>query len=154
MYALMRHESHFYPYAISSVGALGLFQIMPDTFKDEKDCWKLREHGPEPRPESYLFNPVLNTQFWACWVKKNIEYKTRYSIVLIVVKHNAGPGTLGELRTDWKRRAIDNDLELQIDTLPYPATQRLVRNVLADVAIVDASGLFETGVGNGRGVRP
>ena len=50
----------------------------------------------------------------------------------------------------WKGRAIERDLELQIDTYRFPATSVFVRHVLSDVAIADAGGLFETGAGAGR----
>ena len=154
MYAVIRNESRYYPGAISGVGALGLFQIMPSTFEGRTDCWKLREQGEKPTPTSYLFDPVRNTQFWSCWVKKEFEPKTRDSIALMLVNHHAGPGDLSEWKRNWKGRAIERDPELQIDTFRKPATQVFVRYVLTDVAIVDASGFFEAGAGASRGEKP
>lgn len=145
MYAVIRRESSYYSGAISAVGALGLFQIMPDTFTGRRDCWKLREEGEQPTPTSYLFDPVRNTQFWSCWVQKEFAPKTRDAIALMLAKHHAGSANVGEWMKSWKGRAIERDLELQIDTFRFPATQTFVRYVLADVAIVDASGLFEAG---------
>jgi len=154
MYAVIRNESRYYPGAISGVGALGLFQIMPSTFEGRTDCWKLREQGEKPTPTSYLFDPVRNTQFWSCWVKKEFEPKTRDSIALMLVNNHAGPGDLSEWKRNWKGRAIERDPELQIDTFRKPATQVFVRYVLTDVAIVDASGFFEAGAGASRGEKP
>ncbi len=152
MYALIRHESRYYSGAISPAGALGLFQILPGTFNDSKDC-RPGGHGKQPTAESYLFDPVLNARFWSCWMERNITDRTRDSIAPIVILSNAGARTLREWRRNWEKRAIGPDLELQLDTLRYPETSKLVREVLADAAIADAGGFFETGAatdGKGR----
>lgn len=151
MYSVMRRESIYYPGAISPVGALGLFQIMPATFYGRKDCWNLRSPDEKPTPASYLFDPDRNTQFWSCWVRKEFEPKTRDSIALMLVKHHAGSGNLANWQRSWKGRAIENDLELQIETFRFRETQLFVRHVLTDVAIIDASGQFEVAPdGTGR----
>lgn len=153
MYAIIRHESGYYSGAISPVGALGLFQIMPSTFDTRADCWK-REKGDKPTAASYLFDPARNIRFWSCWVGKEFEPKTRESIPQALLRHHAGAGNVGEWMRSWKGRAIEHDLELQIDTLRFPATQVFFRSVLADVAIVDASGIFETGADASRRGKP
>jgi len=154
MYAIIRHESGYYSGAISPVGALGLFQIRPSTFDARPDCWKETEKGEKPTATSYLFDPIRNTQFWSCWVRKEFEPKTRESIPQALLRHHAGAGSVGEWMKSWKGRAIEHDLELQIDTLRFPATQVFVRSVLADVAIVDASGIFEAGSDASRREKP
>jgi hypothetical protein len=118
---------------------------MPETFENRKDCWKRRAPSERPTPTSYLFDPGRNTQFWSCWVRKEFEPKSRDDIALMLVRHQAGTDNLNKWRGAWKGRAIENDLELQIDTLRFPATQVFVRNVLIDIAIADAAGLFESG---------
>ena len=150
MYAVIRRESAYYPGAISAVGALGLFQIMPETFEKRKDCWIRREPGERPTPTSYLFDPGRNTQFWSCWVRKEFEPKSRDDVALMLVRHQAGTDNLNKWRRAWKGRAFENDLELQIDTLRFPATQVFVRYVLIDIAIADAAGLFESGAANDK----
>jgi hypothetical protein len=116
---------------------------MPATFDGRKDCWKLRVPDEKPTPASYLFDPDRNTQFWSCWVRKEFEPRTRDSIALMLVKHHAGSGNLANWQRNWKGRAIENDLELQIETFRFRETQLFVRHVLTDVAIIDASGQFE-----------
>jgi len=147
MYGVIRQESAYYPGAISSVGALGLFQIMPDTFKGRPECWQPGTAGRKPTPASYLFDPVRNTMFWSCWVRKEFDPETRDGIVLMLAKHHAGTGTLRSWMETWKERDIERDLELQIDTYRFPATSLFVRQVITDVAIAEAGGFFETGSG-------
>jgi len=149
MYGVIRRESAYYAGAISAVGALGLFQIMPLTFERRPECWTASTPGQSPRPTSYLFDPVRNTQFWSCWVRKEFDPRTRDGIALMLVNHHAGSGNLGAWMKAWKGRAIERDLELQIDTYRFPATSVFVRYVLSDVAIADAGGLFE-GAAAGR----
>lgn len=144
MYGIMRNESGFYPAAISAVGAIGLFQIMPDTFKHTEQCWKPYDTARKSTAESYLFNAGRNTQFWSCWIsKEGIQPKVSADIPLMLVKQNAGRGNLSTWMKSWNGRTFEHDLELQIDTFRFPATQRFVRRVLADVSIADASGAFD-----------
>jgi hypothetical protein len=150
MYAVIRQESRYYPGAISSSGAIGLFQIMPLTFGSRRDCWILREAGEKPTATSYLFDPARNAQFWSCWVKKEFKPTTRNDIVMMLVKHQAGGDNLLEWMEGWKGRAFEHDLELQIDAFRFPATQAFVRRVLADIAVVDASGIYQPGADTGR----
>lgn len=143
MYAVARRESGYFPGAISEVGALGLFQIMPLTFAGRSDCWRAREDGRKPTAASYLFDAARNTQFWSCWVRKEFPLRSRDEMVPMLVKHHAGVGHFIEWHKGWTGRPIERDLELQIDTFRFRATQLFVRQVLSDVAIVEASGLFE-----------
>jgi soluble lytic murein transglycosylase-like protein len=154
MYAVIRRESKYYAHAISAVGALGLFQIMPSTFETTPKCWTLGADGQKPTPTSYLFDPIRNTQFWSCWVRRGFEPRTRDDIALMVAKHHAGPDRVSEWMQRWKRRGIERDLELQIDTYRFPATSAFVRDVLSDVAIADAGGIFDAGAEASRRVNP
>jgi len=150
MYAVIRRESAYFAGAISPVGALGLFQIMPLTFERRKDCWR---GGSDHTPALYLFDPDRNAEFWSCWVRKEFEPRSRDDIALMLIRHHAGTGTLNEWRADWRGRSIEDDLELKIDTLRFPATQIFVRHVLVDVGIADAAGLFEAGEAGKGGPR-
>ncbi len=144
MYAIIRNESGYYPGAISAVGAIGLFQIMPSTFEDTKECWKSYDAAAKPTATSYLFDPARNTQFWSCWInKEKFQPKVGTDIPLMLVKHLAGMGTLGIWMKSWQGRTLEHDLELQIDTFRFPAVQFFVRTVLADTSIADASGIFD-----------
>lgn len=123
---------------------------MPLTFENRPDCWLPRTTGAKPTAASYLFDPVRNTQFWTCWVRKEFEPRTRDDIAMMLIKHQAGSGRLDAWMKAWKGRAIERDLELQIDTLRFSATSVFVRYVLSDLTIADAGGFFETGAGASR----
>jgi hypothetical protein len=148
MYSVIRRESAYYPSAISVAGAIGLFQIMPATFNGRKDCWKPTPAGMPPTPASVLFDPDRNTRFWSCWVGKEFQPKKRDEIAMMLVRHHAGGGNLNEWRKGWKGRAIENDLELQIDCLRYPATRLFVQHVLTDLTIVDSAAWFDAAADN------
>ena len=142
MYGVVRRESAYFANAISTAGALGLFQILPLTFQNRRDCWKPDETSTTT---SRLFDASRNAEFWSCWVRKEFAPSTRDDIALMLMRHQAGSDNVREWRAAWKGRNIESDLELQIDTLRFPATSYFVRQVLADVAIADAAGLFESG---------
>jgi hypothetical protein len=61
---------------------------------------------------------------------------------MMLVQHHAGRGNLLAWQKGWKGRAIESDLELQIESFRFPATRLFVQRTLTDAAIVDASGLF------------
>jgi len=142
MYAVIRRESAYFPGAISAVGAIGLFQIMPATFENRKDCWQQREDSAVPTAASYLFDPARNVRFWSCWIRKEFNPRTRDDIAPLIIAHNAGIDNLTEWRKAWRGRATEGDLELQIESLRFRATQNFVRRVLTDTAIAESSGLF------------
>jgi hypothetical protein len=144
MDAVIRNESRYYASAISMVGALGLFQVMPATFDGRPDCWEPSADGRKPTAASYLFDPDRNVRFWSCWVAKEFQPRTRNDIVTMLVQHHAGSGNLREWKKSWKGRALERDLELQIECFRFPATRLFVQRVLADIMIIEASGRFET----------
>lgn len=144
MYATIRRESAYFPGAISSAGAIGLFQILPATFENRKNCWDQQTVVAPPIPAAYLFNPDQNVQFWSCWIRKEFDPKKRTDLARLILFHNAGIGNLEEWEASWRGRAIEKDFELQIEAVRFPATQNFTRHVLTDAAIAESSGLFDT----------
>ncbi len=139
MYGVMRRESAFYPGAISAAGALGLFQILPKTFAATKAACR---RGADPsRPQAFLFNAGNSIKFWACFAQVDMRPKDRDDLAMMLVRQNAGSGNLSKWAATWNART-KADLELQVESLRFPATQVFVRQVLVDVAIAEAAGLF------------
>jgi hypothetical protein len=146
MYSVIRRESAYFSSAISPAGALGLFQVMPGTFESQPNCRQRQATGVNPSPQSYLFDPNRNIQFWSCWIRQEVGAATRENVALLLMVHHAGMSSLREWQKMWMGRAFSGDLELQIEGLRFPATQVFVRQVLADTSIADSSGLFESKV--------
>jgi soluble lytic murein transglycosylase-like protein/tetratricopeptide (TPR) repeat protein len=142
MYAVMRRESGFYPGAISSVGALGLFQFLPSTFSqlDKLRGGLLQKSGVQSDVQ-YLLDPERNMMLWAWWMKTEFKLSRRNQIVTTVMNHHAG-GIAGSI-SYWSRLGLAGDVEYHVETVRFTETRNFVRLVLQDTTIVDAAGLFE-----------
>ncbi|MDE0004321.1 MAG: transglycosylase SLT domain-containing protein [Rhodospirillaceae bacterium] len=143
MYAVIRHESGFYPQAISARGALGLFQFMPGTFRAlTREGGVVADVG-ESSAVDYLLDPGRNVRLWARWVAAEFPIEERGRIVSSVMRHQAGTGNVLEWRDFWRGAGALDDVEFQIETTPFAGTGGFLRRVLRDTTIVEAAGIFE-----------
>ena len=120
VYAVIRTESGFRAEVESSAGAMGLMQIMPDTFEYLQSL----ESDTESYPESELLNPEIN-----------IKYGTYYMYILLqhyngdenlaAAAYNAGLSNVDSWLTD-SRYSSDG---LTLSTIPYSETQQYVQRV-------------------------
>ena len=148
MYSVIRHESRFYPGAISSQGALGLFQFMPYVFDELDRNWNLlRESGLQSETE-YLLDPARNAKLWARWVNREFPLGDRNAIAITLMKHHAGSGNVNSWSEYWAKLSREGDLEYRIETARFNATSNFVRRVLRDTTIVEAARLFEGNPGS------
>jgi len=142
MYAVMRHESGFYPSAISRVGALGLFQFLPSTFVSLDRAWRLRQSAGVQSMVEYLLDPQRNTSLWARWMKTEFKLGHRNEIATVMMKHQAG--AIATSIDFWNRLGAAGDVEFRVETVRFNATRNFVRLVLQDTIIVDAAGFLES----------
>ena len=143
MYSVIRHESGFYPQAISTRGALGLFQFMPGTFRALTREGGIVSDLGERSAVDYLFDPERNMRLWARWVATEFPIEERRRITSSVMRHQAGTGNVLEWRDFWRSARALDDVEFQIETTPFAGTGGFLRRVLRDTAIVEATGIFE-----------
>ena len=121
IYAVIKTESNFRPDAVSSAGAVGLMQIMPN--KSAVD-WA-RAHKV-PCPESgLLFSPRINLEI-GCWylsdgLRRFAEYK--HATELALARYNAG-------MTRAKAWCPQDKDAPVIDNISFPGTRRYVRNIM------------------------
>ncbi|MBK1648438.1 lytic transglycosylase domain-containing protein [Rhabdochromatium marinum] len=80
VHAIVRAESNYNPHAVSSAGAIGLMQVMPETAAD---------YGITSAEA--LFDPVTNARTGARHLKRLLG---KYSIGKAVMAYNAGEGAL------------------------------------------------------------
>ncbi|MDH5741135.1 MAG: transglycosylase SLT domain-containing protein [Nitrospira sp.] len=140
MYAVMRHESRFYKRAISTQGALGLFQFMTDLFDRFDKKWNLLERSDVSSRAEYLLNPEQNIQLWARWVSEEFPIKTRNEVATAVMKHHAGYGNVAAWEKYWKSFGAEADVEYRVETARFNATRNFLRVTLRDTMIMEAGG--------------
>lgn len=123
--AVIYRESHYDPSAISSAGARGLMQLMPDT-----GTWMAQKAGISNYTEDSLFDPDLN-----------IRLGTRYlhylsglfegDPVLVVCAYHAGAGNV---RT-WVQNHSTDGTHLAISQIPMSDTRTYAERVMQSYAI-------------------
>lgn len=116
--AIVRCESSNQIDAVSSDGAIGLMQIMPDTGE-----WIAHKLNMEPFDTSALYNAETNILF-GCWYLHFLTGRLSANSVNVIAAYNAGHGSV----EGW----LENESYAENGTLvviPYPETERYVEKV-------------------------
>jgi len=121
IFAVLRQESVFAPDVASSVGALGLMQLMPATARQVAQDLTPARGGPD---RSEILEPELNITLgsnYLAWMRDRFGHAA-----LATAAYNAGPQRVAR----WlPQRCMDADL--WIISIPYAETRRYVERVLA-----------------------
>lgn len=116
IYAVIYCESNFDPDATSSVGAMGLMQMMPATFEEMQGYLK-EEHDIEA-----LYDPEINIRYGTYYLSR--LYRIFGDWETVYAAYNAGPTKV----LDWlddERYAEDGKLT----DIPYSETAHYVEKV-------------------------
>ncbi len=117
IYAVIRQESLYRANAGSSVGALGLMQLLPSTARRAARRWGLKE--PD---RSDLLRPSVNVPVGAGELRSLVDrYGQTY---LATAAYNAGPGAVHRWLPD---REMDNDI--WVENIPFNETRTYVQRV-------------------------
>lgn len=133
-YALARQESGFQTDAISSAGARGLLQLMPDTAAEVAS-----RHGLSYSSDALIDDPDLNATIGALYFEEQRQHWGG-SYILTLVAYNAGPRRADE----WIERFGDpRGLSLEetidwIERIPYPETRNYVMRTIENYQIYKA----------------
>lgn len=127
VYALIRQESGFHSAATSSVGALGLMQLMPQTAK------KMHTQIYDVASKNITANfsePVLNITLGERYVEHLLNNSlVQGNLIYMLTAYNAGPKRL----KDWQKSIDYNDDPLLfIESIPYPETRSYVLQVMTN----------------------
>ncbi|MDQ7038006.1 MAG: lytic transglycosylase domain-containing protein [Aquificota bacterium] len=114
IYAVMRQESLFDPFALSRSGAKGLMQVIDSTAR-----WVGERFGIEHRN---LFDPEVNITIGTAYLRHLIDL-WEGDLIRALASYNAGPGAV----SGWRR--FEDDF-LYIELIPYRETRRYVKRVL------------------------
>mgnify|MGYP000058896453 FL=1 len=112
IYAIIKTESSFNPYAVSWANAYGLMQVVPKTAG--RDVFKLVKKKPgEPSPE-YLFNPENNIDAGTAYFYilknrylKDVQHPTTLEYSMISAYNGGTGGVLNTFSKDRKRAMRD-----------------------------------------------
>jgi len=165
LYAVMRQESFFYSAALSPAGALGLFQFMPGTFADQDRKWDLLATAQTPTRQSYLLNPKLSLELASRWFAEEKLPEFDHEPLLAILAHHSGDGRVRKWRRIWGEKGWRDDVELMIESFRKPEldsrervgwgveSRRFARQVMTDLAIVEALGLYSSGEAEASGAQ-
>ena len=119
MLALAREESYFNEKIKSSVGAVGLMQLMPETAIEINSMKNLNLQNV-----SELLSPQMNMKvgnYYYSYLLSNLANNN----ILSVIAYNGGIGSISR----WKQGLDYNDIDEFIEKIPYPETKNYVRKV-------------------------
>ncbi|MEI7606771.1 MAG: lytic transglycosylase domain-containing protein [Rhodospirillaceae bacterium] len=131
LFAIMRQESRFEPRLISSAGATGVMQIMPETAHDVAGDGADYE-GPDRRR---LFDPQWNLSLGQRYIAGlMVSPQVAGNLAHLTAAYNAGPSNLVRWRRDMDEIA---DPLLFIESIPLRETRDYVRKVLTNYWIYE-----------------
>lgn len=122
--AVISTESGFDPEAVSSAGAVGLMQLLPETAE-----WVAGMRGMTFN-EALLTEPQYNIDL-GCWLLKYLLQTKNYSVRTALAAYNAGIGTVEKWRAD--ENYVDDKGELAV--IPYDETRNYVERIEQRTAI-------------------
>ena len=125
LFSVVRQESLFEGYVVSSAGARGLMQIMPATGADlaQKAGW------PPNYTAEDLYRPTVSIRLGTSYLYSLRRYFDG-DIYAALAAYNAGPGN-AEI---WLERSND-DPDLFLETIRFSETQRYVKGIKEIFAI-------------------
>jgi soluble lytic murein transglycosylase len=114
----MREESGYRPTVVSTVGARGLLQIMPETGERLAQEVALADFDPDD-----LFEPPINIRLGAHYLR-TLLIRFDGQLSAAIASYNAGPSAV--------ERWIDPELEDDewVESIPYDQTRAYVKRVL------------------------
>lgn len=145
LYTVVRRESLFDSSAVSSDGAIGFFQFMPNTFDALDERWGLLAQSDKATRDAFLFDGRLNMALGARWFGDELlpRYDIANGLLFAVMDHNAGAPAVRRWRQEWSALGRDRDIEFMIETARYAETRGLARGMLGDLSIVRSANLLE-----------
>ncbi len=113
--SIIKEESHFNPFAKSSVGAIGLMQLMPATYNEV-----VKQHNLPSNLNAETTNIAAGSYYYSN-LKKVLGNKDLYA----VTAYNGGIGSV----TNWFSKLIYSDTDEFVEQIPYPETKNYVKKV-------------------------
>jgi soluble lytic murein transglycosylase len=119
IYAVIRQESLYQPWAISGAGAIGLMQLLPSTARQTAAVMD----RPRPTREA-LTRPEINVPLGAAFLARLVE-RFDGQVVLALASYNAGPGAARRWLPDSAM-----DVDVWVENIPYNETRVYVQRIM------------------------
>jgi peptidoglycan lytic transglycosylase len=154
LYAVMRNESYFYPAAMSSASALGLFQFIPTTFDELDSEWGLLAKSGVSDRRAYLLDSNLSIVLGARWFAEKKLPPFEGNPLLAAMAHHSGDRRVQTWQGIWAAHGWLGDVEMMIETFRQPdfkgrgsdrygvEARGFAREIAVDLAIADATALY------------
>jgi soluble lytic murein transglycosylase len=126
VYAVIRTESDFDSGAVSSAGAVGLMQLMPQTFK-----WLTDEILFEHMESGMIYDPETNIRYGTYYLSRLYDRYGNWEVALAA--YNGGPGNVDK----WLENDRYADGEGGLKRIPFRETRHFV------VRVTDAWDMYE-----------
>lgn len=123
IYAIMRQESEFQPWATSRVGARGLMQVMPETAREV--CSTRKVAAPNLKQ---MYRPEISVLHGA-WHLEDLMKRLGGRLPLVIGAYNAGP----EAVERWMKERPVDPIDVFMEEISYTETRRYVRKVLTNL---------------------
>ena len=118
VYSVIRTESDFESGAVSRVGAIGLMQIMPDTFK-----WLTDDILFEHMEVGMLYDPETNIRYGTFYLSYLYDRYADWD--LVIAAYNGGLGNVDK----WLEDESYADGEGGLKKIPFRETRQFVKRV-------------------------
>lgn len=118
IFAVIRTESSFDSGAVSRVGAVGLMQLMPETFE-----WLTDEILFEHLESGMLYDPETNIRYGTYYLSRLYDRYGRWDLALAA--YNGGPGNVDK----WLEDDSYADGEGGLRRIPFKETRQFVKKV-------------------------
>lgn len=118
VYAVIRTESGFDSGAVSSAGAVGLMQLMPETFR-----WLTDEMLFEHLDDGMLYDPETNIRYGTYYLSYLYDRYGDWNTA--IAAYNGGPGNVDE----WLENDRYADGEGGLKRIPFGETRQFVARV-------------------------
>lgn len=125
VYAVIKTESGYDSGAVSDAGAVGLMQMMPDTFN-----W-LTTLTKENLDKGLLYDPETNIKYGTYYL--SYLYLKYGSWDTVYAAYNAGEGNVDE----WLGEALDADGAKKLGEIPFEETENYIKKVNKAAEIYD-----------------
>lgn len=117
IYSIMRAETYYRESLSSNVGALGLMQIMPQTFEKISKFGGIKIKDP--------MNPYDSMKA-SVWYLSKLLKRFDNNLIAATAAYNAGPHNV----SDWISRYGGRDAYLFVEMIPYKETRDYVKKVM------------------------